>query len=207
MILAAVLAIVPVGKIGFPGLADADQVFLRVIESEFPAVVRGIAVAAVLAAVMSTTDALLLACSSALTHDLLGGFFGIKPSERKLALLRIGSAWVVGALALYWALSPPELISRFYTAGVGLLSAGLFVPTLAGLWWKRANRAGGVGALVAGLVVYAVAVTGAIEFGTAPIVAALIASALAMMLGGLFARSDDAKTLAAVEALHAESGS
>jgi sodium/pantothenate symporter len=207
MILAAVLAIVPVGRIGFPGLADADQVFLRVIESEFPAVVRGIAVAAVLAAVMSTTDALLLACSSALTHDLLGGYFGIKPSEKKLALLRIASAWVVGALALYWALSPPELISRFYTAGVGLLSAGLFVPTLAGLWWKRANRAGGVGALVAGVAVYAVALTGAIELGTAPIVAALIASTLAMLLGGLFARSDDAKTLAAVEALHAESGS
>ena len=33
MILAACLAIVPVGKLNFPGLADADQVFLRVMES------------------------------------------------------------------------------------------------------------------------------------------------------------------------------
>ena len=39
------------------------------------------------------------------------------------------------------------------------------------------------------------------------IVAALIASALAMLLGGLLARSDDEEILAAVEALHDESGS
>ena len=206
MILAAVLAIVPVGKLGFPGLEDADQVFLRVMASEFPAVVRGVAVAAVLAAVMSTTDALLLACSSALTHDLLGGFFKWRLSERRLALLRVASAWVVGALALYWALSPPALISRFYTAGVGLLSAGLFVPTIAGLWWKRANRAGGVGALVAGIAVYGLTMTGTVELGGAPIVLALIASALAMLLGGLLARPDAPGTLAAVAALHDEAG-
>ncbi len=58
MILAAVLAIVPVGKTLFPALADADQVFLKVMELEFPPVVRGLAVAAVSAAVMSTTGAL-----------------------------------------------------------------------------------------------------------------------------------------------------
>ncbi len=120
MILTAVLAIVPVGKLQFPGLEDADQVFLKVMEAQFPPVIRGIAVAAVLAAVMSTTDALLLACSSAIAHDILGNFSREKASERTLALIRIGSAWLIGLLALYWAISPPELISRFYTAGVGL---------------------------------------------------------------------------------------
>ncbi len=205
MILAAVLAIVPVGKIGFPALADADQVFLKVMESEFPPIVRGIAVAAVLAAVMSTTDALLLACSSAIAHDLLGNFFRVRPTERRLAAIRIGSAWAVGALALYWALSPPELITRFYTAGVGLLSAGLFVPTIAGLWWKRANRAGGVAALVAGIAAYAATLTGIVDLGLAPIVVALTASALAMLVGGLAGAPDDPATIDQVAALHSES--
>ena len=163
MILAAVLAIVPVGKLAFPDLADADQVFLRVIQSEFPAVIRGIAVAAVLAAVMSTTDALLLACSSAIAHDLLGDFLRRRASDKTLAAIRVASAWVIGILALYWALSPPELLSRFYTAGIGLLSAGLFVPTIAGLWWKRANRAGGVASLVAGAGTYGLTLSGAVD--------------------------------------------
>ena len=202
MILTAVLAIVPVGKVEFPGLVDADQVFLKVMESEFPPVIRGIAVAAVLAAVMSTTDALLLACSSAIAHDILGGVMRKRASEKTLAAIRVGSAWVVGMLALYWAISPPELISQFYTAGVGLLSASLFVPTIAGLWWKRANLPGGMAALVGGAVTYVVVYFEVIEIGLAPVVAALIVSALAMALGGYFGAQESPQMLAKIASLH-----
>jgi sodium/pantothenate symporter len=204
MILAAVLAIVPLGKLAFPDLADADQVFLRVIQSEFPAVIRGIAVAAVLAAVMSTTDALLLACSSAIAHDLLGDILRRRASDRTLAAIRVASAWVVGLLALYWALSPPELLTRFYTAGIGLLSAGLFVPTIAGLWWKRANRVGGVASLVAGAGTYVLTLSGGVDFGLPPIVVSLFASALAMAAGGLFGAPETAEMREQIAALHVE---
>jgi SSS family transporter len=203
MILTAVLAIVPVGKLQFPGLEDADQVFLRVMESEFPPLIRGIAVAAVLAAVMSTTDALLLACSSAIAHDILGNLLKRRATQKTMSLIRIGSAWLIGLLALYWAISPPELISQFYTAGIGLLSASLFVPTIAGLWWKRANRLGGVASLVTGAVTYVLVFFDVIEIGIAPVIAALLASALAMALGGLFGPPDSATLVQQIEALHA----
>ena len=202
MILAAVLAIVPVGRIDFPGLQDADQLFLRVMETQFPPLIRGIAVAAVLAAVMSTTDALLLACSSAISHDLLGGLLRGRASERTMNLVRIGSTWVIGIAALFWAFSPPELITEFYTAGVGVLSASLFVPTIAGLWWKRANLAGGVGAVVAGAGVYIMVQFGVIDIGLAPVVVALFASAAAMILGGLFGPQESRAMVERIEALH-----
>jgi SSS family transporter len=202
MILAAVLTIVPVGKLQFPGLEDADQVFLRVMEAEFPPVVRGIAVAAVLAAVMSTTDALLLACSSAIAHDILGSVLRQRASEKMLVLIRVGSAWIIGLLALYWAISPPELISQFYTAGIGLLSASLFVPTIAGLWWRRANLWGGVAALLAGAATYVLVFFDVVEIGVAPVVAALIVSAAAMALGGYFGPQESPQMLAEIERLH-----
>ena len=202
MILAAVLAIVPVGRIDFPGLQDADQLFLRVMETQFPPLIRGIAVAAVLAAVMSTTDALLLACSSAISHDLLGGLLRARASERTMSLVRIGSTWVIGIAALLWAFSPPELITEFYTAGVGVLSASLFVPTIAGLWWKRANLAGGVGAVVSGAAVYILVQFGVIDVGLAPVVVALFASAAAMILGGLFGPRESREMVERIEALH-----
>ena len=144
LVLAAVFILAPLGKVMFPGLSDPDQVYLNVMASQFPPVVRGLAVAAVLAAVMSTTDALLLACSSAIAHDLLGNVVK-RLSPRGRSAVRIGSAWLVGTAALIWALSPPELITEFYTAGVGVLSASLFVPTVCGLWWRKANLAGGIG--------------------------------------------------------------
>ena len=202
MILAAVLAIVPVGRIDFPGLQDADQLFLRVMETQFPPVIRGIAVAAVLAAVMSTTDALLLACSSAIAHDILGGLLRGRADERTLSFIRIGSTWGIGIVALFWAFSPPELISQFYTAGVGVLSASLFVPTVAGLWWRKANLTGGVGAVVSGAVVYVLVHVGVIDIGLAPVVVALFASAAAMFLGGLLGPSESAEMIEQIEALH-----
>lgn len=166
--------------------------------------IRGIAVAAVLAAVMSTTDALLLACSSAIAHDILGGVLRHRASERTMAKIRIASAWVIGLLALYWALSPPELISRFYTAGVGLLSAGLFVPTIAGLWWRRANRAGGMAALLVGSSAYVLTHFEVINTRQAPVVVGLAASTLAMLAGGWLGSADPPELLAEVADLHRE---
>jgi len=154
MILAAVFTIVPVGKIHYPDLQDADTIFLKVMQNEFPPIVRGLAVAAVLAAVMSTTDALLLACSSAISHDLLGNFVRKKLSEKKESYLNVAIAWVIGLIAMYLAYSPPALITQFYSAAIGLLTATLFVPVMAGLWWKKANLVGGIASMAVGFAFY-----------------------------------------------------
>lgn len=204
MILAAVLVIVPVGKTLFPSLDDADRLFLQVMQSEFPTVIRGLAVAAVLAAVMSTTDALLLACSSAIAHDILGPLFKHRASERSLSVIRIGSAWGIGLLALFWALSPPDLITRFYTAGIGLLSASLFVPTIAGLWWRQANRAGGMASLVLGASTYVVAYFGWLDVGLPPILLALATATAGMVFGSRLGSRDPAELRRAIAALHGE---
>jgi len=202
IILAAVFIIVPVGRTDFPALADADQLFLRVIESRFSPLFRGIAVAAVIAAVMSTTDALLLACSSAIAHDILGGLMRKRANEKTLAIVRVCSTWVIGILALLLAFSPPDLISQFYTAGVGLLSSSLFVPTIGGLWWKRANRTGGIAAMIAGASLYALTVSGIVDLGVAPIIIALLGSAAAMILGGLLGVPESSAMIAEIEKLH-----
>ncbi|MDP1570010.1 MAG: hypothetical protein Q8L86_08400 [Vicinamibacterales bacterium] len=202
MILAAVFAVAPVGKMRFPDLADADMVFLRVMEADFPPFFRGLAVAAVMAAVMSTTDALLLACSSAIAHDLLGQTLKRKVSASAAHWVAVGSAWVVGLTAMGLAYSPPALISQFYTAAIGLLTAGLFVPTIAGLWWRRANLAGGIAAILVGASVY---LTVQFTPGTPPLSAilfALPASTLAMWLGGTFGAQERPEMIAEIARLH-----
>ena len=202
MILAAVMVIVPLGTMQFPGLQDADTVFLRVMEQEFPPVLRGFAVAAVIAAVMSTTDALLLACSSAIAHDLLGAMLRKKVSAKAEGWITVGVAWVVGLLAMYLAYAPPPLLTEFYSAAIGLLSAGLFVPTIAGLWWKKANLAGGIAALVVGALVYLI-----VQFmpGTPPLSAilfALPASTLALWIFSRFGQPVSEAITQTVSRLH-----
>ena len=153
MILSSLFVIVPMGKILFPDLNDADMVFLRVVETSFPPMVRGLAVAAVIAAVMSTTDALLLACSSAVAHDILVYFLpGLE--EGVSNRIRVYSTWSIGLLAMAFAFDPPALITVFYSSAIGILCAGLFVPTVAGIWWKDANTTSGICAFLFGIVTY-----------------------------------------------------
>jgi Na+/pantothenate symporter len=125
-------------------------------------------------------------------------------TEKASSWIQIGSAWVIGALALYWAYSPPELISEFYTAAVGLISAGLFVPTVAGLWWTKANLAGGLAALVTGAVVYGLLQFGLITLPASPILVALPASALAMWIGGRLGAPEDPAMLEQIGRLHGD---
>ena len=153
MILSSLFVIVPMGKILFHDLNDADMVFLRVVETSFPPMVRGLAVAAVIAAVMSTTDALLLACSSAVAHDILG-YFLPDLEEGVNNRIRVYSTWSIGLLAMAFAFDPPSLITVFYSSAIGILCAGLFVPTVAGIWWKDANTTSGICAFLFGIVTY-----------------------------------------------------
>lgn len=201
MILAAVLVIVPVGKLLFPELADADAIFLEVIRGQFSPLVRGVAVAAVLAAVMSTTDALLLACSAAVTHDLLGARLSAA-SERARRAATIAVPWVIGLFAMVCAWSPPSLIVAFYSAAVGLLGASLFVPLVAGLWWKRANMLGGVLAMGTGATVYLVLQLGKLVPSFSASLFALAASAVAMGVGAWLGAPTAGALAVEIAALH-----
>ncbi|MFH2203716.1 MAG: sodium:solute symporter family protein [Elusimicrobiota bacterium] len=201
MILGAVFIIVPVGKMMFPDLADQDRVFLMVMQSEFPPVVRGLAIAAVMAAVMSTTDALLLACSAAVTHDLLGPWLE-RSSPRARKWVTVAVPWAIGLAAMWLAYSPPAVITKFYSGAIGLLSASLFVPLIAGLWWKRANTLGGVLSLCAGAAVYLVVQYGTSAPAFSAVLYALGASAAGMGVGGRLGVVSAPAILARIDELH-----
>ena len=201
IILAAVFVIVPVGRLMFPELVDADRIFLEVMQGRFSPVIRGIGIAAILAAVMSTTDALLLACSAAVTHDLLGGRLD-KASPTVRRWTTIGMPWIIGLTAMVFAWSPPALITVFYSAAIGLLGASMFVPLVAGLWWKKANPLGGTLSVVLGAIVYVT-----VQYGTdAPAFSATLfalgASAAGMLAGAWFGSPSTRAILGEIERLH-----
>ncbi|MCG3121240.1 MAG: hypothetical protein ALAOOOJD_04246 [bacterium] len=202
MILAAVFTIVPMGKIHYPDLKDADTIFLKVMQNEFPPFVRGLAVAAVLAAVMSTTDALLLACSSAITHDLFGNFIRKNLSQKFENYVNVAVAWLIGLIAMLLAYSPPALITQFYSAAIGLLTASLFVPVIAGLWWKKANLLGGIASMVTGFAFYLFFHFSHSAPPLSAILIALPASALGMIIGGVWGKTTDPAMIEAIHKLH-----
>ncbi len=150
-----VLAIASAGQVVFPGLKDADTVFLKVMEHFLPnALIRGIAVSAVLAAVMSTTDALILAVTSAAANDIYKKHIKSDATEKEVVRLSLVITWIAGLLAIYFALNPPKLLTMLYTAAVGLLGSSLLAPILMGIWWKRATPKAALMSCVSGGVSY-----------------------------------------------------
>ena len=103
---------------------------------------------------------------------------------------------------MFLAYSPPALITQLYSSAIGVLSASLFVPVVAGLWWKRANRMGGVASMVSGAAVY---LWVQLTPGAPPMSAILFAlptSAAAMWAFSIWGTPDPEEHIAAIGELH-----
>ena len=106
-----------------------------------------------LAAALSTAAGLLLAISSAISHDLLKGTFTPNISEKnELMAGRIamaGSIFVAG----YLGLNPPGFAAGTVAIAFGLAAASIFPALMMGIFNKKMNSAGAVAGMIAGISV------------------------------------------------------
>jgi len=135
------------GRLAFPSLEKTDQIMPMMLQT-LPSGVAAVVITAALAALMSTADSQLLTASSLVTRDLVVTFFRRQLSPHQEEQL---GRWVVlgiGLASFAIALNPPGLIVEIATWSFQG-NAMLFPILIAGLYWKRATRAGAVaGALV-----------------------------------------------------------
>ena len=104
---------------------EGESLFFAAAQNFLPAVVAGVVIAAILSAVMSTVDSLLLAAASAVSHDS-----GVKYSSPKEALL-FGRLAMVGVAVFAVVLTlflPQEIFNRVLFSWVALGAA--FGPVL-----------------------------------------------------------------------------
>ena len=104
-----------------------------------------------LAAALSTAAGLLLAISSAISHDLLKRTLMPNISERQeLMASRLAMAGAVLG-AGYLGLNPPGLAAGTVALAFGLAAASLFPALLLGIFSKRVTREGAVLGMLAGI--------------------------------------------------------
>lgn len=139
---------------------DPDAAFLQLSEHVFGPVGQGIVAAAVLAAIMSTTAGLLMACNSAIGHDIYSKLIRPEAPEREVVRVATGATWVVGIGAIMLAMNPPEFLIVLYTAAVALLASAFFAPMVLGIWWRRTTTAGALWGMVLGAISFAIAFFG-----------------------------------------------
>ncbi len=104
-----------------------------------------------LAAALSTAAGLLLAISSAISHDLLKGIFMKGISEKaELLAARLSMAGAI-IVAGYFGLHPPGFAAQVVALAFGLAASSIFPALMMGIFNKRVNDTGAVFGMLAGL--------------------------------------------------------
>lgn len=121
--------------------------------ASLPGWVIGLVAAGGLAAALSTAAGLLLAISSAVSHDLLKGQLTPNMSEKsELLAARISMAAAI-VVAVLLGLNPPGFAAQTVALAFGLAAASIFPALMMGIFSTRINNTGAVAGMLAGLVV------------------------------------------------------
>lgn len=147
------------GAIGLVALVlapdiDSALALPHVVNTVLPPVIRGLVVAAMIAVVMSSADSFLNAAAVAVTNDIVQPLARRAPSEGALlAYARIATV-VVGLLAVWFAVSIPNVLDILIYA-YDFWAPVILVPLVAVLLGVRAGFPALLAAATAGVVVTA----------------------------------------------------
>lgn len=184
------------GILVFPGLTgtDVDNIIPLMMDRFFPSWAAGIALAGILAAMMSTLDAQLLTLSTMLTRDLLVKKANITEKQQ----VWYGRLFVIILASIGFILSlfqPATVFDVFNVAATGFIG---LAPVLFGmLYWKRMNRYGAIASMLTSVLLsylfFAQILPPAAALGFLPMVPVLIISALVMVVVSLVTPPESAE--------------
>lgn len=190
-------------KVLYPKLASPDDAFATIVKDELPMGVRGLVLAAALAAVMSTSSGALIACATVANNDIWSRLRGaVRGPEgegadghdevkgNRVFILAMGVAVILISIAL-------NDVVEALTVAYNLLVGGLLVPILGGLLWKRGTAQGALASVaVGGLAVVGLMAAYGI-LANEPVYYGLLASLAAYVVVSLATRPTDEATLTA----------
>jgi solute:Na+ symporter, SSS family len=139
-------------RILYPELLDGDAqtILPTVVLLHTNLGVQVLFFGALLSAIMSTTSAAILAPASILSENLIKPIYGNRiSSKHHLLLLRLSVIAVAILATLLAGISTNIYVLVGESSALSLVS--LFIPMIAGLYWKKANSTGALASMVCGL--------------------------------------------------------
>ncbi|MER7814726.1 sodium:solute symporter [Streptomyces sp. NPDC096153] len=187
-------------KVLYPNLANADDAFATIVKDELPLGVRGLVLAAALAAVMSTSSGALIACATVANNDIWQRLRGAvtrradgeahdEVKGNRMFILVMGIAVIAIAIAL-------NNVVEALTVAYNLLVGGLLVPILGGLLWRRGTVYGALSSVVVGGVAVIALMWKFGILANEPIYYGLLASLVTYVVVSLATRPTDEAILA-----------
>ncbi|WP_017937674.1 sodium:solute symporter [Zestomonas thermotolerans] len=141
-------------RVLLPDLDNVNNAFASVVQLGLPDGLRGLVVAAALAALMSTASAGLLAASTTAAQDLWPLLSGREQGDGSAHVNRTFTL-LLGVATLAIALVVSDVIGAL-TMAYNLLVGGMLIPLLGAIYWKRASTAGAIASMLLGSLAAAI---------------------------------------------------
>ena len=141
-----------IGSVIMPDIANSEFIVPELAKAHLHPIAIAIFVGAMLAAIMSSADSALLAASSVVAKNALP-YVRRDPSPRLTLLVTRLAIPFLGGVAILIALRIQVVFDLMVDANI-LGLAVIIVPFILGVWWKKANRAGALSGMAAGLVTW-----------------------------------------------------
>lgn len=130
-----------------------DIMVLAVPEiANMPAWLIGLMAAGAIAASLSTASGLLLAISSALSHDLLKNTLTPNITDKQEMLYARISMTVAILVATWLGLNPPGFAAQTVALAFGIAASSIFPVLMMGIFFARINSKGAVAGMLAGSI-------------------------------------------------------
>jgi len=137
--------------------SGAEQVLPVMVDHIFPITLVGLYIAAVLSAIMSTVDSLLIVASSAVTRDFYQQIWNPQLKEENMAKISRAVTLTLALIALAIALSvavlsPTRNIFWFVIFGWSGIAATFCPVMILSLFWKKYTAHGAIASMITGFV-------------------------------------------------------
>ena len=143
-----------IATVAMPGVEDPNAIIPLLAMEHLHPVLVAIFVGAVVSAIMSTSDSILLGCGTIISVNLLPRVHANPSEELKLRVAR-WSVPIMAVIALYTAFNTATVISAI-AAAISLGFAGLSAPGILNIWWPKLTSAGGYSGIFAGFTTFGV---------------------------------------------------
>lgn len=144
--------------------AHPDAVMPALFLEMAPTWLAALLTVAILSAIISTSDGLLMSVSQIFANDLYRktwvpwrGQDVHSPEVDRRALLigRLG-VLLAGAVAVAAVWTPPDLLAVWMWVGIGGIISSLTGPVFLGVWWRKSTAAGALCGIASGFGLYAI---------------------------------------------------
>ncbi len=139
----------------FPQLEDGDQAFPKLVSVLLPTGLRGVFLAAFIAALMSSIDSYLNSASTIVTNDFYRRFVNVQADEQRILLIGRGVTLLLVLWAIFFAgylMGRSEGIYAIFQTMMAFFQGPALAVLMSGLLWRRATGTAALIGFIAGVL-------------------------------------------------------